>query len=260
MNYHGAGVDCISYEGEIEKFKICIEQVTQCFMRSINRSSNESSKEVMVRENIAEKMHQSGHLTQNINDPARESEILSMYSNLRVPQWARIYGELCSIKDSDSSAANKIGNDIIEKIIGLSQMMHHKMDKDISNTVSLYYPSSSEALVQKKIQKHRKLLQTRLLQQSEDLKAESATALDSVLDEINFDIPLDLKEKIKGFVHKFFLVACLMLLHNPSLTLEISPEDEKIKLQQSCVVFPAVRNNKDFVCPRQMHPPGLFQC
>ncbi|XP_069051379.1 coiled-coil domain-containing protein 170 [Lepisosteus oculatus] len=211
-----------------------------------------------MRGDVLQEMRNSSDLSENINDPCRESELLKMYDLLKTLHWGRAK-EVLKSTCKNAKQIHETGAFIIKEIFKFAQTEMNDRKKKIKELFKISDMEINEkAHVSQKISDHVKAavdnLQKVFFHSSEIQYQDFAKILCSRDPRLNM-IGID-------FIAQCCKVSCLMALHNPPL----KPSWDTMEAPRTCslgfgsrnkeqgkILFPAILNNYVVI-----HPPELF--
>lgn len=193
------------------------------------------SKEIGVR----------GDLSENINDPCRETELLKMYEILKNQTWEQTKERILTGKNKDPKRIFELGAKIITETFNTSKEDMTARITKIKEAIMIL-PTSEESkenkLVSQKLSDDMetaiKNLQKRFSSCSMDLYRELATKILTKLQlrREHFDL-------FRDFIAECYKVSCLMTLHIPPLQPSWEFHTSGESNNQDKILFPAILNS-----------------
>ncbi|MGH0158360.1 UNVERIFIED_CONTAM: hypothetical protein FKN15_059703 [Acipenser sinensis] len=193
------------------------------------------SKEIGVR----------GDLSENINDPCRETELLKMYEILKNQTWEQTKERILTGKNKDPKRIFELGAKIITETFNTSKEDMTARITKIKEAIMIL-PTSEESkenkLVSQKLSDDMetaiKNLQKRFSSCSMDLYRELAKKILTKLQlrREHFDL-------FRDFIAECYKVSCLMTLHIPPLQPSWEFHTSGESNNQDKILFPAILNS-----------------
>ncbi|XP_051791802.1 uncharacterized protein LOC127530077 [Erpetoichthys calabaricus] len=200
-------------------------------------------------------MKHGGHLSENIFDPFQESELLNMYRRLKKECWPHLKDRVLQFKERKSVEFNRLGATIMKNSFEKSQNVMKERMENIMASLVLHYSKESEESeargVLEKVLENQKFLQMKVLNCNMNFLMESVKDIcqSQKLDEKEFSL-------FQEFAAECFRVGALMYLHSPELLPSWQTEVDGFNfitgLEEEMVIFPAITNKKQIVCPPEI--------
>ncbi|XP_051791481.1 uncharacterized protein LOC127529998 [Erpetoichthys calabaricus] len=200
-------------------------------------------------------MNYSGHLSENIFDPCRESELLNMYRRLKKESWPHLKDRVLQFKERKPVQINRLGATIMKSSFEKSQNVMKERIENIMASLVLDCSKESKGSeargVLEKVHENQKFLQMKVLSCNMNFLMESVKDIcqSQNLGEKEFSL-------FQEFAAECFRVSALMCLHSPELLPSWETEVDGFNfitgLEEEMVIFPAIANKKQIVCPPEI--------
>ncbi|XP_028673324.1 reticulocyte-binding protein homolog 2a-like [Erpetoichthys calabaricus] len=220
-----------------------LEKVKQ-EMQELKKAHGDLQKRMKI--NISKQMQFSGQLSENINDPCRESELVKMYNHLKKQIWPREKERY--LKKRKSVEINKLGALVLQMSFQLSPKVIEERMRDIATHLLLNQDDLKDDQNQQLFKENKKILQRRLHSCDLSFHKEEVKRLykDGQLPEMEWE----------DFAAECFKVGSLMFLHDPSLVPQWESQADGYTFEDGkkagMLIFPAISNGSDLICPAEI--------